>query len=291
MKKIFKIMAGAAMLAALASCELNDVPGFDPADSFVAIDKASILVDETVGTVTIPVTIASIDPVKTSVTYEAVDGTAKAGVNYNLQDASGVLTFDGTTRTQNIVIDIVDLSGTYTGDVTFTINLLSGGKSLNLGDSVSCTVKISDLDHPLADLLGSYTCTAEDKGAGSVQWTMNMTKDEKDVNVVWVDFICPLAANNPSMKLSVYGKVSEDHKTIEFPCGQKPGAEYAKDDPFTFIWFDYDGGYKVKESGNVTMTSETPGVFTTEDGMGFCSTDYVFNGGMILKGTAVWTKN
>ena len=291
MKNIFKILAGAAMIAAFASCELNDVPAFDDADAFVAIDKTSILVDETVGTVTIPVTIASIDPVKTSVTYEAVDGTAKAGENYNLQDASGVLVFDGTVRTQNIVVDIVDLTGSYTGDVTFTINLLSGGKTLNLGANASCTIKISDLDHPLADILGSYTCTAEDKGSGSVQWTMNMTKDEKDVNVVWVDFICPLAANNPTMKFSVYGKVSEDHKTIEFPCGQKPGAEYGTDDPFTFIWFDYDNGYQVEESGNVTMTSETPGVFTTEDGMGFCSTSYVFNGGMILKGTAVWTKN
>ncbi len=92
------------------------------------------------------------------------------------------------------------------------------------------------------------------------------------------------------MTWNIYGIVSDDLKTITIPCGQKPGAEYDTDDPFTFIWFDYDNGYKIRESGNVTMTSAEDGVFTTEDGMGFCSTQYVFNGGMLLKGTAKWIK-
>lgn len=291
MKNVFfKIFAGASAILAFASCQLNECPTFNEADSFVAIDKTSLVVDETVGSISIPVTIASIDPVKTAVTYEVKNGTAEAGVHYSLADDSAVLTFDGKTRTQNIVINITDLTGTYTGDLTFTINLLSGGKSLNLGANASCEVKISDLDHPLADILGEYQCEAEDKAQGKVSWTMRMSKDPTDVTVVWVDFICPLAVSNPGMNFSVYGNVSEDHKTIEFPCGQKPGALYAEDDPFTFIWFDYDNGYQVEESGYVTMVSETPGVFTTEDGMGFCSIQYVFNGGMILKGTAVWTK-
>lgn len=286
----FKIMAGAAVISTLASCNLNDFPNFNDKDAFVAFDKTSYTVDETVGTITIPVTLASVCPIETAVTYEVVDGTAKAGENYSLADDSAVLRFEGKDRTQNIVINITDKTGEYSGDLSFTINILSGGKSVNLGDSATCTVKINDLDHPLADILGEYTCTAEDKGAGSVSWTMRMSKDPDDVTVVWVDYICPLAASNPGMKFSVYGNVSEDHKTITFPCGQKPGALYAADDPFTFIWFSYEGGYVVKESGNVTMVSETPGVFTTEDGMGFCSTQYVFNGGMILKGSAVWTK-
>lgn len=284
---IFMVSTAALMFA---SCDLNECPTFNEEDSFVAIDKTSIVVDETAGSISIPVSIASIDPVKTAVTYEVQNGTAEAGVHYSLADESAVLVFDGNTRSQNIVINITDLSGTYTGDLTFTINLLGAGKTLKLGANSSCVVKISDIDHPLADILGEYECVAKDKAQGDVSWTMRMSKDPTDVTVVWVDFICPLAVSNPGLNFSVYGNVSEDHKTIEFPCGQKPGALYAADDPFTFIWFDYEDGYKVKESGYVTMVSETPGVFTTEDGMGFCSVEYVFNGGMILKGTAVWTK-
>ena len=78
MKNIFfKIMAGAAAISALASCNLNDYPAFNEADSFVAFDKTSFIIDETAGTVSLPITIASIDPVKTAITYEVVDGTAK----------------------------------------------------------------------------------------------------------------------------------------------------------------------------------------------------------------------
>lgn len=289
-KFIFNILAGAALVGTIASCDLNKTPVFDESDSFVAIDKTSMTVDETVGTIVVPVTIASVNPVKTAVTYEVVDGSAKAGIDYVLADESAVLSFDGKERTMSIEIRILPHVGEYTGDRDFTINLLSGGKKLNLGAESSCKVKISDLDHPLADILGEYSCTATDKAQGSVSWTMRMSKDPVDTKVVWVDYICPFAASNPSMEFSVYGNVSEDHNTIVFPCGQKPGAEYDTDDPFVFIWFNYDNKYIVDDAGTVTMTRGADGKWTTEDGMGFRSEQYVFNGGMILKGTAVWTK-
>lgn len=289
-KFIFNILAGAALVGTIASCDLNKTPVFDESDSFVAIDKTSMTVNETVGTIVIPVTIASVNPVKTSVTYEVVDGSAKAGIDYVLADESAVLSFDGKERTMSIEIRILPHVGEYTGDRDFTINLLSGGKKLNLGAESSCKVKISDLDHPLADILGEYSCTATDNIQGSVSWTMRMSKDPDDTKVVWVDYICPLAASNPSMEFSVYGNVSEDHNTIVFPCGQKPGAEHPTDGPFVFIWLNYDNKYIVDEAGTVTMTRGADGKWTTEDGMGFCSDQYVFGGGTILKGTAVWTK-
>ena len=289
-KFIFNILAGAALVGAISSCDLNKTPVFDDADAFVAIDKTSVTVNETVGTITIPVTIASVNPVKTAVTYEVVDGSAKAGTDYVLVDDSAVLSFDGKERTMSIEIQILPHVGTYTGDLDFTINLLSGGKKLNLGAESSCKVRISDLDHPLADILGEYSCTATDKALGSVSWTMRMSKDPEDTKVVWVDYICPFAASNPSMEFSVYGNVSEDHNTIVFPCGQKPGAEYGEDDPFVFIWFNYADKYIVDDAGTVTMTKGADGRWTTEDGMGFSSAKYVFSGAMILKGTAVWTK-
>ncbi len=289
MKNTLKYIAGAVAAASLAACSLNPLPTFNDADSFVAFDKTAVSVNEDAGTVTIPLTIASINPVKTNISYELVDGTAKAGENYEGSDESAVLVFDGTERTGSIVVNIKNIAGTYTGDLSFTVKLVSA-TGLNLGASSSCTVTIADLDHPLSSILGKYKATANDKGNGSVEWELTLSKDAKDVSIVWIDYVCPLAANNPSLTWNIYGIVSDDLKTITIPCGQKPGAEYGTDDPFTFIWFDYDNGYKVRESGNVTMTSAEDGVFTTEDGMGFCSTQYVFNGGMLLKGTAKWIK-
>ena len=284
MKNIFfKIMAGAALVTAFASCELNDFPTFDEADSFVAIDKTTIMVNETAGQVVIPVTIASVDPMKTAVTYEIVDSTAKVNKHYKLNSnyESGVLSFDGTTRTQNIVVDIIDSTGVYTGDLMFTVNLLSGGKNLNLGASSTCVVKISDLDHPLADILGEYTVTGEDFAQGKFSYTMTLTKDDTDINTVWIDYVCPLAIGNP---MAVYATVSPDHKTIRIPCGQQTKAG------LIFVEYTYDNGHYVGNSGSVDMVSTTPGVFTTEQGIGMIEGNSLYGGGVVLQGTTVWTK-
>lgn len=289
MKNIIKYIAGAIAATALAGCNLNPLPTFNDADSFVAFDKTNISVNEDAGTVTLPLTIASVDAKKTSVAYELVDGTAKQGTNYEGSDDSAVITFDGEARTGAIVINIKNIAGTYTGDLSFSVKLVSA-TGLNIGANGECTVTIADLDHPLSSILGKYKATAEDKGKGSVEWELTLSKDPKDVSIVWIDYVCPLAASNSSKTWDIYGIVSDDLKTISIPCGQKPGAEYAANDPFVFIWFNYDNGYYVRDSGNVTMTSTEDGVFTTEDGMGFMSTDYVFNGGMLLKGTTKWTK-
>ncbi len=280
MKNLFKIFAGAVILTVLASCDLNETPVFDDKDAFVAMDISSATVDENAGKVIIPVTIASIDPMQTSITYEVKDSTAKAGANYTLTDESAVLMFDGKARTMNIVINIVDRPGVADGDLIFTVNLVNAGKTLNLGDNVTCTVKISDLDHPLADILGTYTVTQSDFAQGDVSYDMTISKDDKDPTVVWIYPICPLASQ---IGMAVYGNVSEDHKTISIPCGQTL-------DTLVFGEYTYDNGHYFVSSGNITMTSATPGVFTTEQGIGIIEGNSLYAGGVILQGTTVWTK-
>ena len=263
MKTIFfKIMAGAALVTAFASCELNDFPTFDEADSFVAIDKTSILVDETAGQVIIPVTIASVDPMKTAVTYEIVDSTAKVNQHYKITDESGVLSFDGTTRTQNIVVDIIDSTGVYTGDLVFTVNLLSGGKNLNLGANSTCVVKIGDLDHPLAAILGTYKATGFSYFDGVQEnWTLTMYKDDKDIKVVWIDgIISALAGTYPSADFRVYGNVSDDMNTISLPLGQVLPTLYSG----TALSLWAFNGSSVSSSGTLEFTCKD-GVWTLPD--------------------------
>ena len=282
MKNIFKIFTFAVALSAAFSCsKLNETPAFEDSKSFAAFDVTSVTVDENAGKVSIPVTVASIDPKTVAIAYVVEDGTAKAGTNYSLVDQSAVLAFDGKTRTMNIEINIEDLAGQYTGDLSFKISLVKPG-SLELGANSVCTVKISDLDHPLADILGTYTVTAKDFAQGDVTWTMTLTKDDSDVSMVWIDYVCPLAKSGA---MSVYANVSEDHKTISIPCGQET------EDGLIFIEYTYDNGHYATKTGSVDMVSTTPGVFTTTQGIGMISGNSLYGGGVLIQGTTVWTKN
>lgn len=189
MKKIFITLACATL--AFAGCKhLNEMPVFDASESFASFPSTSVSVDEDKGQVSIPVQIASIDPVKTVVSYEILDGNAKAGVNFKDTNPDAVITFGGADgeREHNIVIDIVNLAGTYTGDLDFTIRLVSAS-GLKLSMENTCKVTIGDLDHPLAAILGEYNGTATSYWDGDVSWTMTLLKDPSDISVVWIDGI------------------------------------------------------------------------------------------------------
>lgn len=187
MKRYFTILACAAV--AFAGCQnLNTVPEFEESESFASITISSVNIDENKGQVVIPVQIASIKPVKTAVSYEIVDGTAKKDINYKDTNPDAVITFEGgeNERQHDIVIDIIDQPGNYTGDLNFTVKLLTA-TNLKISMENSCTVNISDLDHPLAEILGEYSATAESFYDGTVSWTMTLLKDPKDVTVVWIN--------------------------------------------------------------------------------------------------------
>ena len=146
MKNIYKLISGLAMLSVAVSCDLNKTPVFDDADAFAAFDVTAVTVNEDAGTVSIPVTIASVNPMAATISYTVEDGSAKAGTNYSLVDESAVLVFDGENRTRNIEININNVDE-YTGNLSFTVRIISAG-SLKVGAESECTVTIADLNHP-----------------------------------------------------------------------------------------------------------------------------------------------
>ena len=293
MKNIYKIISGAALIAALASCDLNTTPEFDDADAFVAFDVTAVSVNEDKGTLSIPVTVASVNPMNVTVSYVTEDGSAKAGENYSLVDESAVLVFDGTTRTQNIEIKITDIDN-YTGNMTFNIRLVSAG-SLKLGAESVCTVTIVDMDHPLASIVGDYTIVANDYFAGSTaSWTMTFMTDPSDEYVIWIDGLCQGMSGYPDVDYRFFGNVTmaEDGQSvvsIALPCGQKAVSSVNGND--AVLWsFDGEG---VNNTGNITMTQTEPGVFTIEEGYGIgydAGDGSVSLFGLYLPG-AVLTKN
>ena len=296
-KNIYKfLLAGIALAATVASCDLNKVPEFDDADSFAGFDATSYTFDENVGTIKIPVTIASIDPKQTVVSYTVIDGEgdqgAKVGTDVIVKDESSVLSFDGTVRTQYIELEIKERMengvSAYTGDLTFTIRLESAG-SINVGADNLCTITITDLDHPLADILGTYTAQGSDRG-NPYSWTLTLSKDDEDPNVVWADALVPFAVSYPGA-MKVYGRVSADHKEITFSTGQETGLMAADDDPFVLC--EYKGGMELTtEVTEIVFESDDLKVFKTDKGICFVPLKAMaaYPGTLLDPGTITWTK-
>ena len=276
MKNIYRFTACALALTAALSCsKLNETPVFEDSKSFVAFGQTYYTVNEDAGVFKIPVTVASPDMQKVTVSYSVADSTAKAGVNFSLVDESEVLVYDGTSYTKDIEINITHIATTaeqsgYTGDLIFTVTLESAG-DLDLGFNKTCTVKIVDLDHPLAAILGEYKVTGTYYNGSAAEWTLTMDKDETDVTVVWIDkpgYFAQAAASWGDF--SVYGNVSEDLKTITIPCGQTCGANsdnpaWDADKSDLFLFGTWEPGIRLHDSGVVTFTQQADGTWKTEE--------------------------
>lgn len=222
MKRINTIFALAAGIAMFASCDINQTPVWSDDDAFAAFDKTAVSVKEDAGSVRIPVTIASIDPVEVAVTYAAVDTLgAKNGVNFKFTNESGVLSFDGEQRTAYIEVEIIDNPGVFTGDLKFSVDLKGAG-DLNLGANKTCVVTITDNDHPLAAILGNYTGSGPDYSGAMATFNINVVKDADDLNVVWFENFDPTFASYSSSTVNrFYGNVSAAKTEIVIPQKQE----------------------------------------------------------------------
>lgn len=230
MKRVLKYI-GLAFGAALAisSCSKNLDPKFDDKDAFVAFESSTYAVAEDYsqnGAVyRVPVTLASVAGIETTVKYEVTAPKswkeetggkgAIAGTDYELVDESGVLSFNAEKRTCYIEFR-TKVNGAYTGDLVFDIEVF-GNDDIAAGSDNKCTVTITDIDHPLASILGTYTASGEDNWDGQVEWTLTILKDEKDDHKVWINNL----ANNVGNKVfNTYGNVNNDLDTINIPLGQ-----------------------------------------------------------------------
>lgn len=162
-KLYFKIFAAAGVLFSLVAC--NHKAEYKT-ESFVAFGSSTVSVSEDAGSIAIPVyayakngdyAFPRADAAKTTVTFEVVPGTAVEGKNYTVEPANGVLTFDGTTSEQKIVVNVVDHDGVVDDAVNLSIRITSASDGFTLGGLREVRVDIQDADNPLAYLYGTYT--------------------------------------------------------------------------------------------------------------------------------------
>lgn len=258
MRKILSLLT-ISLLVLFASCDLNQMPEFDDSNAFVAFDKAAMTIKEDGGTLKVPVTLASLKGMSETVTYTVVDSTAKAGVNFSLVSES-TLTFTATERTQYIEFSIIEIPGVFTGDLRFTIELAEDGKVKPSAESV-CTVTITDNDHPLAALLGTWNAEAESAFNGVESWEMELEKDADDVTVVW---FYPFVKDGSGQQ--IYGVVNEDMTEIAVPVNQV----IATSSSYGLIeLLGYNPDYDSPITGNITIEIDlAANKMTIKDGFG-----------------------
>lgn len=230
MKKILSLINVFA-ICLLVACNPNDHAKFNDKDAFAAFDGSSYSISERGGSLKIPVTLASVKGLNATVTVKGIDGTAKAGENYNITNSS--LVFDATNRTAYVEVQIINKAEVFTGDLNFKITFDNLGE-VNAGYNSSVSVTINDEDHPLSMILGTYTATGTKYGAGEVSFQMELKKDATDITKVWFYDIM----GNPGWAgddVMYYGVVNSEKTQIDLPLGQESEYKYSGTTPISLF--------------------------------------------------------
>lgn len=241
----------------VASCS-NKYEVFNDKNAFVAFDNRTLAVSENAGTIEVPITLASVAGVSTTIKCESVDGTAVSGVNYVI-DGDGSVSFDANSRTASLKVKIIELKDVFTGDLKFTIKFSNTG-SVNAGEVNTVSITIKDLDHPLAAILGTYTVAGESFWDGPTEWNMEIIKDPVDINKVWFFNIANMGswADDDTM---YYGIVNADKTTITVPMGQESVYKYSNGEGLVLYGAKFTAGVPSArlDEGNFEFSIENNG--------------------------------
>lgn len=278
--KLFKILFASALALTLASCNSHklEVTSFN----FVTFNSRSANITEDVGSFSIPVSVfpGKVDKeFRVSVKVNAAS-TAVAEENYTIEN--DVLTFSPSDEetTKNIVVNIVNKEGIFTGNLSLVLELASVSvDDVVISGSTSCTITIKDNDHPLTTLFGDYTMAGISNSSTSYiypNWSMSISAYDGDVTRIWIDKCTYFhSAYADYIDGPVYGIVSNDMKTITIPTPQtlpSTAAAFAEiDEPWTL--YKYDGSnlnaaFIETEDTIVFTLDEESGAYVTTDSYG-----------------------
>ncbi len=276
MKNIVKLFALAALCAGLFSCQdkptYNEVP-------FVSMYRTSATIEESQAGVVynIPVKVYHAKGA-TSVTY-TVSGNATSGVDYSFSDKGGVLNFPAGTDSLAIPVRVTGQPGTFTGNLNFKVQLTGATDGVTLGGTTAFVMTIKDLDHPLSALFGDYEMKAlsatNSGGAAYPTWTMKMSQYEGDPTRIWMSNLTYFSATayaSYTKDCPVWGKVSDDKKTITIPLPQLTTgsleAFMGPGEQATMFAHEGLGGNYITKDTDVVFKLQDDGRWVTQDNFG-----------------------
>lgn len=289
--KLFKILFASALALTLASCNSHklEVTSFN----FVTFDSRSASITEDVGSISIPVSVfpGKVDKeFRVSVKANAAS-TAVAEENYTIEN--DVLTFSPSDEetTKNIVVNIVNKEGIFTGNLSLVLELASVSvDDVVISGSTSYTITIKDNDHPLTALFGEYIMYGiynTESGYSYAAWKMNITADEEDVTKIWIDNCTYFHYAYASYcgDGSVYAIVNADKTKITIPTPQicVGTAEAAFSVKENWVLYKYDGdnlsaSFITGPDEIVFELDAESGEWITKDSYGLSTESYVDDG-------------
>lgn len=290
MKIINKTIMAFVMLVSLYSCAQKTEFVSKP---FVMIAASSYAYNEDAGTVKIPVyAYSQVDgkvslprptDVSTDVSFEIINDTAEKDVHFTVSPANGVLKFDGASEAY-IEININNMAGIYTSNVKFSIALTGATNGYTLGGGNSASVTIKDLDHPLANILGTYkTDVLADVWGDEYVITTTIEPTDEDIHTVTISNICPysLAAGYPH---KFVGVISKDRKTLTIESNQ-----WIVEGALLFLAFDLTGEKPASLPALVLTIDEEAHTLTAQSSWGAITSSGYYD---LLPGSgfAVFTK-
>lgn len=217
-------LAGLAVLSIAACSHVAQYTGED----FVAFKGTSVSVNESVGSVKIPMMAYPQDGnPNTTVSFKVIENTAKAGTDFTVEPASGVLTFAGDS-TQYITVNVNNFAGIYTGDKKFQIQIASTTNDYTFPNYNTVNFTIKDEDHPLSAILGTYTAQGiEDYWGDVYNFEITVVPVDGDITKVQINNLDPYFAEygftSDKGVNYVIGQVNEDKTSITIPNNQAMG--------------------------------------------------------------------
>lgn len=188
MKRIFNIILLFLAVASFTSCENEDIM-FDESMSFVAFTTKTATTTEVNQTLEIPVMVTAMTgSAAIDVTYTIItDGHANPAVkdsDFKVISNEKLSYADGYGF-NNIVIETID-NDKFTGAKTFSIVLSSNSLNYDFGALDTITVSISDDDHPLGWMLGSYAAVVTATANGDLAHGITLEPIEGETSKIKV---------------------------------------------------------------------------------------------------------
>lgn len=217
MKNIYKVFAAAALLSFAACTPKAEYVTYD----FVNV-PANALTNEA-AVLEIPVKAVAQSGVGsegTDVQFKVVEIVGTNGVDYTVEPANGIVSASMDIPGK-IVVRPTNKVGEYTGDYKLAIEITGVSGDFTVGGSYRTTVTIQDIDHPLAEMLGTYKSTEiiVDAWGDKYEIVSEVSPVSGSVNQVTVSNLCPYSAKN-GYTHKFKGIVDDDMTTITIPSNQ-----------------------------------------------------------------------
>lgn len=289
MKKQFYIILVLIVAVVFSACQKNDPITLQ--EKFVMFETTGSAVAETNNIIGIPVMIGAPGGQGTTFNFEfsttGVANPAVEGVDFTLVNSDKSFTFSNYYGIDTIWIQTID-NDVYDRDKQVNIVLTSPTNGYKLAAEKMHTLTISDNEHPLALVIGSYSASATSYFNGAETYVITTSPDPNDETHLIISNFVAGGSN-----LDIYGIVDldSDPMTIKIPVLQDLVSS-ATNPAEIAGFYGPTGADEILEGGFITGNIDASGNITILDEYGSrinsgANDGYWYN---IYQSGGVWTK-